>query len=261
MFSRKTPCVLFPELKSLALTQVSFKKAAGDIAGAFDLKALQTLKLTCCPYYDRFLEEVMIVQPTGLKEVTIFAQPQHHGPHQALPIQKFIASTTELERLELITPGLAYPCDFWQYIRRHKSSLKGLVLHQRPGSRGYSIYVPSDPWDPVPADYESHCSYTEMYLDLMLYSPALQVFSELRKLEFLGICCDMNILVSAPSINQPHSLNFDAENWFTTYWFESVDSFSPCEVFGIQAFALPNRGIASNAGPYRSYAGGQSPDL
>ncbi len=126
--------VLFPCLRRLSLSAVSFLRSIEDMTSAFNFERLQTLKLRNCPGTNALLEMLVdsnqTIRLTSLELVLCSLYPEEstsrpaacrflqmfHGPKDLFLLVDAPESVTET---------------YWRAILHHKSTLRRVVYHER----------------------------------------------------------------------------------------------------------------------------------
>jgi hypothetical protein len=188
----------FPALQTLSLAEVSFQCAEEEIAHAFSLVTVRSLKIRFCSGWQEFLEHSSrSTPPKALKSLEIqYSIGQERGPVEET-ISNFLETFQGLEQLAIGgIPGYE-TLDIWRSTLIHKATLKAFVNHQR------EINTEEDS-SHFEEDYDSTDGSLSLFqneINLWNKDPSLHPFGELH-LEFLGMSCAPKLLVSFSMISE-----------------------------------------------------------
>lgn len=182
-----SPRLKFPSLQELSLSAISFRQTANEVALAFDLSRLRTLKLKKCASTADLLRaivnldqsikftqlEVVVDADTGIREDFDLRAPT-----------SFLDACEGLEDLHIVSPAIYHlhqTKSFWRSVLGHVSTLKRLVAHER--------IIVSGQWDaPIDGDVP--------------WCPQTREFLQDCRLECLGLCNDTDFLVGLISFHR-----------------------------------------------------------
>jgi hypothetical protein len=181
---------VFPTLKVLSLSVVSFKAAEKELANAFDFSMLRSLKLRLCPGWEDFLEEVShSQQQINLRCLEIQSD---NSTSDALPkIAKFVEPFDGLEDIFVSISSITSPSEtlaVWRSALQHKSSLRRFVHHHRTMDA-------EDDFTPFRRSLDApDLSLAPEDFGMLVNKPSENPLSHLN-LECIGLCCNPRLLV------------------------------------------------------------------
>ena len=160
---------LFPALRRLTLFGVSFEYAIEDIISSFGIPHLQYLKLQDCFGTNEML---MILansyQPVQLKSLELNFTGQFLEQNDPVPLTTFLQSFEGLHDLFILYPReWRTAVEYRHAVSHHSSTLRRLV-------------------------HQGNARST----DDATVTGLIEILPELEKLQYLGICCDVDDLVS-----------------------------------------------------------------
>jgi hypothetical protein len=163
---------LFPALRRLTLFGVSLEYAIEDIISAFGIPQLQFLKLQDCYETNKLLEVLAnSCQPVQLKSLELNFTGHFIEQYDPKPLMTFLQFFEGLEDLFILYPKeWRTVVGYHHAVSHHSSTLKRLV-HQPSGLYGRST-------------------------DDDTVNGIIEILPKLEKLQYLGICCDADDLVS-----------------------------------------------------------------
>ncbi|PVH92987.1 hypothetical protein DM02DRAFT_619586, partial [Periconia macrospinosa] len=169
---------MFPALQVLSLSGLSLESAAKEMAYAFDFGSLRSLKVRFCFGWEEFLLcGSCLNRPIRLKCLEIQSTISQEVSVER-SISEFLRSFHGLEQLAISTGSPAWILEIWRAALHHKSTLKAFTHHQRD--------INTDEDSP---SFEEECDNPDLSLTLPLTG---------LDLEFLGLCCDPELLVFKP---------------------------------------------------------------
>lgn len=126
---------IYHNIRSLSLSDVSFKGAAKKIAQGFDFASLRSLKIRNCPGWTDFLNHVaQLEQPLKLKYFEIQSSLLLSGEQVEAPeyaVKNFLSAFQGLEELYIALTDTKVTLLCWQALFSHRSTLKSFVHHPR----------------------------------------------------------------------------------------------------------------------------------
>jgi hypothetical protein len=122
----------FPALRILSLTAVSFEFAENEIAHAFSLISVSSLRLRFCSGWQEFLEHgSRLTPPKALKSRNLqYSIMQESAPVDET-ISNFLGTLEGLEQLAICGFPGAEILNIWRSTGIHKTTLKAFVDHRR----------------------------------------------------------------------------------------------------------------------------------
>jgi hypothetical protein len=182
----------FPALRILSLTAVSFEFAENEIAHAFSLISVSSLRLRFCSGWQEFLEHgSRLTPPKALKSRNLqYSIMQESAPVDET-ISNFLGTLEGLEQLAICGFPGAEILNIWRSTGIHKTTLKAFVDHRRKINT-------NDESSQFGKDYDSTEGSLYLFqkeMDLWNKDPSLHPFGELH-LEFLGMSFVPERLVS-----------------------------------------------------------------
>lgn len=132
---------LFPSLRDLSLSAVLFAGAPAEIAAAFDIPTLRSLKLRNCQGMNALLKELTSSgQAIKITRLEIELTVEIEDDQDIWPLFKFLSSFQGLEDLYVLSDESEHIfMDYWQAVVHHKSTLKRTVHQQRMDKTRNSI--------------------------------------------------------------------------------------------------------------------------
>jgi hypothetical protein len=127
--------ITFPSLEALSLTGVSFNVAVSEMASAFNISGLCSLKLNKCPATRDLLKAITESgRPIRLTSLELVLGRDEDGDLGLLDLLLvFLQSFKGLEDLHLLIHGrLPIIEGFWGSVIHHQSTLKQLVYYESP---------------------------------------------------------------------------------------------------------------------------------
>lgn len=126
--------VLFPCLRRLSLSAVSFHRSIEDMASAFNFEQLRTLKLQNCPGTNALLEMLVdsnqTIRLTFLELVVRNLYPEHSTSTPA--VCRFLQTFHGLKDLFMLFDVPESVTEtYWDAVLHHKSTLRRIVYHER----------------------------------------------------------------------------------------------------------------------------------
>jgi len=126
--------VLFPCLRRLSLSAVSFRRSIEDMASAFNFERLQTLKLRNCPGTNALLEMLVdsdqTIRLTSLELVVRSLYPEESTSRPAAC--RFLQMFHGLKDLFMLVDAPESATEtYWRAVLYHKSTLRRVVYHER----------------------------------------------------------------------------------------------------------------------------------
>ena len=161
---------LFPSLRNLSLSAVFFAGAPAEIAAAFDIPTLRSLKLRNCQGINALLKELTSSgQAIKINRLEIELTVEIENGQNIWPLFEFLSSFQGLEDLYVLSEESEHIfVDYWQAVVHHKSTLKRTVHQQRMDKTRNSIGY-----------FNHHLIYWYEVVEEMLLGP---------KLEAVGLC-------------------------------------------------------------------------
>jgi len=188
--SRGSEKQVFPALKQLSLSAVSFEHAQMEMAHAFSLSSLGSLKLCFCPGWEDLLRHITSShQQIRLRSLEIQSDLDYNdGDEEASTISAFLQIFEGLQELFISTSAPSETLCIWRSMLHHKSTLRRFVHHQR------SVNL-----DETSPNYEERCdlpdlSFVSKDIKKLIKDPSQNPFSDLD-LECIGLCCIPKFLI------------------------------------------------------------------
>ncbi|PVH91917.1 hypothetical protein DM02DRAFT_635787 [Periconia macrospinosa] len=214
---KSTTC-MFPALQILSLSGLSFESAAEEMSYAFDFGSLRSLKLRFCFGWERFLLcGSRLNRPTRLKCLEIQSAISYEESVEE-SVSEFLRSFHGLEQLAISTGSPAWALDIWRAALHHKSTLKAFAHHQR------NINLDED--SPY---FEEECDNPDLSLTLVdkemaewTRIPSQQPLTGLD-LEFLGLCCDPELLTGLIDLIVSNSATYQSSQSEGSGEYESLE--------------------------------------
>jgi hypothetical protein len=181
---------VFPAVRVLSLSNMRFQGLERHMASAFDFALLTSLTLRDCRGWESFLQHgSRLNKPTKLKTLDIrFARG--YGLNELTAdgtIPQFVESFHGLEQLAICTGSPSETLDIWRAAFHHRSTLKAFAHQER--------FI--DTIDQERAECDSpNLSLADQDIAKLTGTPSRHPLSELD-LEFLGLCCTPELLVSS----------------------------------------------------------------
>lgn len=164
----------FPSLTALSLSDFSFRGGTKELAIAFNVSKLRSLKLDKCPYMGQFLRPVITTYTSP--ELRIFELTESFCTYEGDEVDggdgeeverdidgselcpivgHFLQASTKLEDLFLnVRYVTSATKEYWRFILQHKSSLKRLIYHEREYLTSFE-WEGQQKWRDVPFDTSS----------------------------------------------------------------------------------------------------------
>ena len=164
---------IFPSLRILSLSAVSFTSMEKEMLHAFNLPLLLSLKLRYCPSWDKFLQlAIRSREQINLKSLEIQWSLEYDiEDEDEAAILDFLEAFEGLEELFIYTSSSLPAQDLWRAALHHKSTLRRFVHHQRA------------------INMDNQSQFLRTYDPPTLSLDPSQNFSVDLDLECLGICC------------------------------------------------------------------------
>ena len=129
--------VAFPSLVKVSLSSVCFAQVASEMSHALNMMSLHTLSLWNCPEVCVLIDAMCSLKDSPrLKSLELVEDWRQPDDRICISLAALLKKFTGLENLYLLVNSVEDPelrswYDLVQGIKRHKSTLKRLVLHER----------------------------------------------------------------------------------------------------------------------------------
>lgn len=188
------PPPIFPNLQVLSLEGIEMGSTAKEVAHAFDFGSLRSLKVRLCRGWEDFLlcGSRSNRPPANLKSLELYTTWDFDEPAEST-LCEFLGSIQGLEQLAIYTasssPSSASTLNIWSSVaQHHKSTLKAFVHHRR------EISGDDETYDNLELFFTSSPE-AKTEFDDWINNPSKQLLDELVGLEFLGLCCNPELVV------------------------------------------------------------------
>ncbi|KAA8652800.1 uncharacterized protein ATNIH1004_001705 [Aspergillus tanneri] len=117
--------LVFPTIKHLSLSGLSFTGAEREMAFAFNFKSLRSLKLRFCPGWEMFLRQIAsTTQSIHLESLVIQSDFKYDdGDFDAAPITAFLSAVEGLQHLSICTNWQSGTVQIWRAMKQITSPL------------------------------------------------------------------------------------------------------------------------------------------
>lgn len=177
---------IFPSLRVLSLSGVSFAPDLSDIMHQFDWGVLRSLTLRFCPGWTELLENMTRSgQPIRLRFLEIQSSGEDDWEGDVI-IQAFLDSFDGLESFFLASFSPVNTLGIWQAAAHHRATLRRFVHHQRSIHTDQGSHLFGEPQDLPDLSF---CDIADLGED-----PSQNPLGDLD-LECVGLCCVCEFLV------------------------------------------------------------------